>query len=110
MPPAPRTIDLHGLHVDQALARFAEAYAHAASTARGARLIVIHGWNASDFKHSIAAAIHRLLKHRGVEFEYPHEGNRGRTLVHTGPPVSTPRVTRVAPKPDLKPRSLRGGL
>lgn len=108
----PRTheIDLHGLHVEQALARFREAYHAASAAARGTRLIVIHGWNPSDFKHSIAAAVHRLLKHRAIAFEYPHEGNRGRTLVHTGPPIAETRHARAAPKPSGKHRPLRGGI
>ncbi|MBL8746500.1 MAG: Smr/MutS family protein [Phycisphaerae bacterium] len=106
----PDEIDLHGLHVEQALARFAQAYAATAATRKGARLIVIHGWNASEFRGSIAAALHRLLKNRAIEFEYPFEGNRGRTTVRTGPPLNTTHSKPTASRTPRTPRSLRGGL
>jgi hypothetical protein len=111
MPRAPHTIDLHGLHIERALARFTHVYNNTPASGRNTRLIVIHGWNASDFKHSIAAALHRLFKHRAIEFEYPFEGNRGRTCVRVGPPIAvTPVKTPPKGISSKKPRSLRGGL
>lgn len=107
----PKEVDLHGLNIEQALARFSEAYNRAAKLGGRPRLIVIHGWNASDFRHSIAAALHRLLKRRAIQFEYPFEGNRGRTCVSVGPLMGdTP--PKAIPKgiSSKKLRSLRGGL
>jgi hypothetical protein len=108
---SPQELDLHGLNVEQALTRFSQAYRSVPTNAREPRLIVIHGWNPSDFKHSIASALHRLLKRRAIQFEYPFEGNRGRTCVRVGPPLQ-PEPTKQAPRgiSSRKPRSLRGGL
>lgn len=109
----PHEIDLHGLNIAQALARFTAAYNDAAASARGTRLVVIHGWNPSDFRHSIAAALHRLLKNRVIDYEYPYEGNNGRTLVHTGALLNEHRRAVASPKnirPSKQSGPLRGGI
>jgi hypothetical protein len=107
----PKEVDLHGLNIEKALTRFSEVYNQAALVGSRPRLVVIHGWNASDFRHSIASALHRLLKQRAIEFEYPFEGNRGRTCVHVRSATDAKKA-KARPKgiSSKEPRSLRGGL
>lgn len=113
--PRPPELDLHGHTVDQALARFATTYNAACAAGRSKRLVVIHGWNESAFKGSIADTLHRMLHRRGIRFDHPIEGNPGRTSVRIGAAMpqpaghvsSAPKQRRTKGQP---PRKLSGGL
>lgn len=112
MPRVPE-IDLHGLTVEQALARFAAEYARVNAARRATRLMVIHGYNANAFQGSIADSLHRLLQKSRVSYDYPVANNPGRTSVRIGPPLATPSPPRPrtrAVKKKAPRRKLSGGL
>ncbi len=112
--PRPPELDLHGHTVEQALAHFTRAYNAARASGHGTRLVVIHGWNESAFKGSIADMLHRMLRKRGLKFDHPYQGNIGRTAVRIGAEIPVPGAQAAAKlrrgvKPSPK-RKLSGGL
>lgn len=111
----PPELDLHGHTVDQAIARFTTTYNTARAAGRSARLVVIHGWNESAFKGSIADTLHRMLRKRGIRFDHPIEGNPGRTSVRIGaalpaPAGHAPVTGKQRHARSAAPRKLSGGL